>query len=402
MIQSIVYIITSILFIYLALNTLYFFIVAVVGKFYKGPAYEATPNKKKIAVLIPTYKEDNIIVHTARKAVEHNYPGDKFTVFIAADQLQPETIAQLRAIPVNVQEVKFEISSKARSLNKLLNAIPEDEYDIAMVLDADNIMEPGCLEKVNAAFQKGFRAVQTHRIAKNNNTPVALLDAMSEEINNHLFRRGQRALGFSSALIGSGMAFEFKRLKEIYNKPGILGNPACDREVDFEMLRDRTVLEFIDNAYVLDEKVSSREVYERQRMRWLESQIIHLRLFFDKKGGHIPRSKDFWNKLFNNLAAPRLLFLLSFFIIGIIILLQWFTGISILFPATGWWLGLMVMYFLTFVIAIPSSFYNRQTARAIAHIPLLMFSMVKAMLKMNVGRKEFIHTPKTFSQDTPQ
>ena len=160
MIHHILHIIFLVLFVYLSINTLYFFVVAVAGKLYRSPKYAANEKKKRIAVLIPSYKEDHIIVNTARKAAAHDYPKDKFDVFVAADQLQKETIEQLRAIPVNVLEVQFEIGSKARSLNKLLNHIPENDYDVAIILDADNIMMPGTLEKLNDAFQHGFRAVQ--------------------------------------------------------------------------------------------------------------------------------------------------------------------------------------------------------------------------------------------------
>ncbi|HEY4876220.1 MAG TPA: glycosyltransferase, partial [Puia sp.] len=212
MILTIVHIFFLILFIYLAINTLYFFVIAIGGKLYQPVIYQPNPEKKKIAVLIPSYKEDEVILNTALKAKSHNYPAEFFDVFVAADQLKQETIKSLREIPVNVLEVKFEMSSKARSLNELLNHIAEDKYDIAIILDGDNIMMPDCLEKVNASFQKGFRAAQCHRIAKNKNTAVAVLDAMSEEINNNIFRKGQRALGFSSSTIGSGMAFEFKKL----------------------------------------------------------------------------------------------------------------------------------------------------------------------------------------------
>jgi cellulose synthase/poly-beta-1,6-N-acetylglucosamine synthase-like glycosyltransferase len=386
--------------VYLSINTLYFFVVAVAGKLYRSPKYAANEKKKRIAVLIPSYKEDHIIVNTARKAAAHDYPKDKFDVFVAADQLQKETIEQLRAIPVNVLEVQFEIGSKARSLNKLLNHIPENDYDVAIILDADNIMMPGTLEKLNDAFQHGFRAVQAHRIAKNRNTPVAVLDAMSEEINNHIFRRAQRALGFSCNTIGSGMSFEFKKIKEIYNKPGILGNPACDRDVDFEIMKAKVCIEFIEDAYVLDEKVSSKEVYERQRTRWLESQIIHLRLFFDKKSGHIPKTKDYWNRLFVNLIPPRLIFLFTYFFVFLLFLVEYFTHYSILYPSYGWWLLLTFVYLSVFVISIPGSFYNRNTLKAILHVPGLVLSMLRALFKMKVSRKEFLHTPKAFTQDS--
>ena len=204
MLVIILHIIFYILFFYLCASTLYFFIIAIAGKVSRKPSYTIHPDKKRIAILIPSYREDEIIVNTALKAKQHNYPSSHFEVFVAAHHLKNETIEKLRAIPVQVLEVSFELGSKARSLNKLLNMIPEDLYDVAIILDADNIMLPGCLEKVNHAFQNGFRSVQSHRVAKNKNTPVAVLDAISEEINNHLFRRGLRAMGLSATVIGSG------------------------------------------------------------------------------------------------------------------------------------------------------------------------------------------------------
>ena len=144
MLITILNIVFIIIFAYLAINVIYLFVVALAGRFYSPNKYSANPVKKKIAILMPSYKEDHIVVNSSRKAREHDYPQDRFDVFVAADQLKPETIQQLRAIPVNVKEVKFELSSKARSLNALLNSIPESEYEIAIILDSDNIIMPGC------------------------------------------------------------------------------------------------------------------------------------------------------------------------------------------------------------------------------------------------------------------
>jgi cellulose synthase/poly-beta-1,6-N-acetylglucosamine synthase-like glycosyltransferase len=399
MIQIILHIFFLALFIYFSLATIYFFIIAIAGKLYHPVKYGVSADKKRIAVLIPSYKEDEVILSTAQKAIAHDYPRAFFEVFVAADQLRSETIEMLRRIPVNVLEVKFELSSKARSLNKLLNHISADQFDVAIILDGDNIMMPGCLEKVNSAFQKGFRAAQCHRIAKNKNNAVAVLDAMSEEINNNIFRKGQRALGFSASTIGSGMAFEFKKLKDIYNKPGILGNPACDREVDFEIMKADISIEFIDDAYVLDEKVSNRAVYQRQRTRWLESQIIHLKLFFDKKENDVHKTKDYWNRLFFNLAPPRLLFLLSYFLIFLIFMVTYFTKYPILYPPYPYWLGITLLFAFVMIVSVPRSLYSWSTVKAMCYVPLLVFSMVKALFSMKVSRKEFLHTPKVHTGD---
>lgn len=387
-----------ILFIVLAVITIYFFVVSIAGKIYKTPQYSKHPHKKRIAVLIPTYKEDQIILSTAKKASEHLYDGI-FKVFVAADQLKESTIQELRKLPIEVLPVQFEISSKARSLNRLLNHIEEDKWDVALILDADNVMEEGVLEKINHVFQDGFKAAQANRTAKNQNSTVAILDGLSEGINNHLFRKGQRALGFASNTIGSGMAFEFKTLKAIYNKPGILGNPACDREVDFEIMKRDVCIEYIDNAHVYDEKVAQKAVYEKQRTRWFESQIIHLKLFFDPKEQPIPHTKDYYNKLWVNMIPPRLLIILGLMIgvfaafINDIFHFHWIA------PAPLYWYILTLLFAITFTLAIPSKFYHWQTIKALLYVPVLILSVVKAVIKMKVSRKEFVHTPKTFTED---
>jgi cellulose synthase/poly-beta-1,6-N-acetylglucosamine synthase-like glycosyltransferase len=397
MMYTIFHILFIIVFIYAALDVLYLFTAALAGHLKKKPAYIVIPDKKRIAVLITSYKEDEVIIHTAQKASSHNYPPEYFEIFLAADHLQPATIQALNTLNIHVTPVYFETGSKAKSLNNLLNHIPEDKFDIALVLDGDNIMQDGFLEKINAAFHNSFNAVQGHRTAKNKNTAVAILDAISEEINNHLFRKAQRAMGLSSSTIGSGMAFEFKKLREVYNKPGILDNPACDREVDFEMMKAGIVVEYVDDAYVLDEKVSKRQVYQNQRRRWLESQIIHLKLFFSPKEHVKNKTKDYWNKLFINLILPRIIFIALFTFIFCLYLFQHFFNLDILFIPFLGWIILFIFYALSMLLSIPRKLYTVDTLRALIHLPGLLISFLKAALTMNYRRKEFVHTPKSFT-----
>ncbi|HZE84779.1 MAG TPA: glycosyltransferase family 2 protein, partial [Puia sp.] len=221
----VVHILTILLFIYLLSTLSYLFILALAGRFGKMRKYGTHPEKALIAVVIPSYKEDKIIVDTAMQALRHDYPPERFTVTVIADRLQPETVIRLKALPINLVVPSWEKSMKAKSLNAAFQQLPSDHYDLALILDADNIMSPGCLEKVNHAFHSGWKVIQCHRTAKNKNNSVAILDALSEEMNNTIFRRGQRALGLSCALIGSGMAFQFDLLKEIFASPAIQDSP---------------------------------------------------------------------------------------------------------------------------------------------------------------------------------
>lgn len=388
------------LFGFLAVNILYLFVFAMAGKYRNYSPYPIHKEKKKIAVLVPSYREDAVIIHTAHKALEQNYPAERFSVFIAADQLQQDTVNKLRFLPLNVQVMDFQgNSSKAKSLHALINSIDPLEFDIAVVLDGDNVMMAGCLEKVNAAFHAGFRCVQLHRTAKNSNTEMALLDGLSEEINNNIFRNGQRSLGFSSCLIGSGMAFEFELLKSIFNIPSILDNPGEDREVDTILVKQGIEIEYIPDADVYDEKVASEQVFQRQRLRWLEAQQNHINMIISPAYFKGRRDKNFWNRFMINLMPPRVLMIAIFFPVfgaGVVFSLL---GLEMIQPALIWWALLFALLCIALIVSIPKRYMHFGVlAKAFSKLFSTVISLIKALFQMKPKRKEFIHTPKTFTE----
>jgi len=397
MLQTVLHIIFALFFLYLAASVLYLLMLSIAARFRKKIDYSMVAEKKKIAVFIPSYKEDGIIVDTALQASRHFYPSDKFTVIVIADKLQSETVAKLKAIPVEVVEVAFDVSMKSKSLNAALNKFDDKGFDIGMILDADNVMGTDCLEKVNAAFHKGYEVVQCHRTAKNQQTPVALLDAISEEINNNIFRQGQRAMGLPSSLIGSGIAFDYSLLHYIFNLPEIQNNPGEDREIDVQLVIKKMDVEYIEDAYVYDEKVASAAVFERQRVRWLEAQVTHIKGFLQPKLASQRSSRVFLHKFFQCFLLPRLLYIALFGVMLVLLLVQYLFSASFIFPSAEIWIALTVLYFATLLLSIPGRFYTMTTFKAILHIPLLAVSMIKAMLKIKTNRRYFIHTPKTFS-----
>jgi len=386
---SIFHLISWVVFIYLASNTCYLFLIAVCGRLIKVKKYTLADEKYRIAILIPCFREDLIIRDTAEQARAHDYPEDRFTVTVIADKLKQETVEGLRQIPVEVLAV--DLNMKSRSLHAALETQRVIDSDIVMILDADNIMARGCLEKVNAAFHTGLRAVQCHRTAKNKNTSVALLDAMSEEININLFRRGPAVAGLSAAPIGSGMAFETAIIREIFSSAEILENAGEDREIDMQLMVRGIKMEFLDDAFVYDEKVASARVFEKQRIRWLEAQVNHLKRFFDDDIKKAPKTFLFFNKFFQNLLLPRVLTLVVFCLVTCLLGIDYFFQWSLVKPKPDIWIIMMSLYLLTLLISIPRSFYNHQTLIALSRVPVLMFSMVKAVFS-NEKKAERIYT----------
>ncbi len=377
-------------FILLLINILYLFIFAVASLFririlpYKNETY------KKIAVFIPGYKEDNVIVSVAADALRQNYPQDKYEVIVIADSFANETIESLKKMPVTVIEVVFENSTKARALNKAMSIL-SDSYEIAVVLDADNLMAVDFLSQVNDFFaSKPVVAAQGHRVAKNMNTPFAVLDAISEEITNQLFRKGQRVLGFSSSIIGSGVAFDYHFFKEIMLGIDAIGG--YDKELEMRMLRDKHTIYYLPNAYVYDEKVQTASAFSNQRRRWLSSQFHYVRIAFGDavkqlfKTGNL----DYFNKAFQWTLLPRVIILsLVFVLIPIFIVFEQFVFRPYL---TVGWVILFITCILSFMMLVPKRFYNIQTLKAIRWIPQGAFLMFKNFFTLKGANKTFIHT----------
>lgn len=373
------------------LATFYVLFFSVAGLFYKEKKHTSVSKNRKFAVLIPGYKEDGVILDVAADALKQNYPSDAFDVVIIADSFQPETIQLLSAMPLKVIEVQFDKSTKAKALNKAMSLLPDD-YDIALVLDADNLMERDFLTKMNAAFEQDFKVIQGHRTAKNMNTNLAVLDAISEEINNHLFRKGHRAVGLSSAIIGSGMAFDYSFFKSMMLEVKAIGG--FDKEIELKMLKAELKIDYLQNAYVYDEKVQDSHAFTTQRRRWLSAQFH----YFAQDIGSATRdlffkgNVDYFVKAIQFVQPPRIL-LLGLVCIETLLFLIVNSMLGIDISLSQWWLAIFVSCVLAFLFSVPVKFYNKTTFKALMDLPKGMLLMFLSLLKIRGANKQFLHTP---------
>ncbi|MBX9850572.1 MAG: glycosyltransferase family 2 protein [Cytophagaceae bacterium] len=386
-------IVLLIVFIYLGIPALYIFVFAIAGKFGKLRVAPATGIYRKFAVLIPSYKEDEVILDSAKQALNQTYPKDRYDIVVIADSLQPETVQKLKAMPLKVIEVSFDQSTKAKSLNKALEVLPEI-YDYALVLDVDNIMAKDFLEKINATFVRtGVKALQGHRIAKNLNTNFAILDGISEEINNHIFRKGHRVLGLSSGLIGSGMAFDYAYFKEVMATNKAVGG--FDKELELKLLRSRIKIEYVEDALVYDEKVENAEVFQNQRKRWMSAQLHYFRKYFLQGVWHLltKGNVDFFDKAFQQFLLPRVLLLGSIIVLTTAAIVCQFAFDIPLYPGVNLWMMIFFFNIGGLLMAVPDQYYNKRTLNAALSLPKAIVIMFLTLFKLKGANKKFIHTP---------
>ena len=244
-------------------------------------------------------------------------------------------------------------------------------YDAVIVLDADNIVEPEFLEQMNDAYESaGTKAIQAHRMSRNRDTATARLDAIFEEINNSIFRKGHIALGLSAAISGSGMLFEFEWFKRnIMKSHNTVGE---DKELEILLMREGIYVDYFEDIHVYDEKTRQTTDFNNQRSRWpytqLHTLINNLR-FFPK--ALLGRHYDLLDKLIQWMLVPRTIMMsiiLIMSLMGVLGLVLPFINTS---SAIKWWIICSIALF-AFSLATPDYLVDKNWDTDFLRAPLVI------------------------------
>lgn len=375
----------------LLIPVLYVGIFSVASSFRKknNRSNKPLPNRKYL-VLYPAYQEDAVIVQAVETFFKQTYPRAFYDLVVISDHMQPDTNLRLENLSADVILADYENSSKTKAMRLAMRRMEElrRSYDFIVVMDADNLVDPSFLQKINDAFPLDGEmiALQGHRIAKNINTDIALLDAISEEINNTIFREGHNRVGLSASLSGSGMAFDYEWFKTHIFQIGHVGE---DKQIEFFLKLQRVYIRFLDDVYVLDEKIQKMAHFSTQRRRWIATQFVNLAdalraLPHAIVSGNI----NLLNTVFQWMHPPRLI-VLGLTFLGACILS--FLNIGL---AYKWWI-LFGGFCLILFNAVPRRLINKRLFKTVIHLPVLFLVMWVNLFRIRGANKKFIHTEHT-------
>lgn len=387
-------IIDWILFTLLALCVGYLLLYAIASKFYRAPRFPDARTFRRFVVLFPAYKEDRVIASSVRSFLQQDYPQELFDIIVISDQMQDATNEDLRSLPIRLLIADYRDSSKAKALTMAMESVSGEHYDIVAIMDADNLTSPDFLAEINRAFDNGARSVQAHRTGKNMNTDISVLDGISEEINNGIFRSGHNALGLSAALSGSGMAFEAEWFRKNVR---LLETAGEDKELEVLLLRQRIHTTYLPQIPVYDEKTQKEEAIGNQRKRWIAAQFGILRHSLSGLREAVSKGNmDYCDKILQWMLPPRLIQLAGVFGLTFI-----FTVIGVWQAVQGeghewtaaikWWI-LSAAQIMAMLLPIPGRLFDKQLGKAILRIPILALTTFGNLFKLKGAYKKFIHT----------
>ena len=394
-IESIIIILDLLLWIIIAANVMYILFFALASLLPKKEHQSSyISHLPSYLILFPAYHEDAVIINTVKSFLQQDYPKELYQVVVISDNMTQETNEQLSELPITLLQPNFEQSSKAKALQFAISHnensnLKTQTSNYVVLLDADNIVAPNFLSQLSRIARPDI-AIQCHRTAKNADNDIAVLDGLSEEINNSIFRKGHNRIGMSSALIGSGMCFNYHWFKENVSK---LDSAVEDRELEALLMKQGIYIHYAEDIHVMDEKVSNSDNFQRQRLRWMTGQVQALfRMLPFVPKAIINANINYIDKTIQQALIPRSILLVLTPLLALIFTIFDYLSLITHHLSLLKWYIILISLVLSIFIAIPKQLRTKTIIRRILTLPKLVWKMTINILHIKPNNKEFIHT----------
>lgn len=365
------------LFVLVALTVLYLGFYALASLIVRHSDTPKTKRENRFIILIPSYKGGKSLERTVKSILGQSYPQRLFDVTVIADHEDEMTLFHLAQQPITLLTPSFEKSSTTKSLQLAINNLPQFKiYDTVLILEAGDVVENEFLESMNDAYESaGTKAIQAHKLSLNRDTTSARLEAVFEEINNSIFRRGHITIGLSSALASSGMVFDFNWFKEHILAANLTWE---DKMLEAQLLREHIYVDYFDKIHVYNEKVRKAEEFNRQHRNYI---LTHIRTVL-RNFRHMPialfnRQYDLLDKIIQWTLLPRMVMMAIIIFMSVVC-----PAISIA-AAFKWW-GLIAVILFVFALGTPDYLVDDKWDSTFMKLPVIVFSSL--LEKFKIGR----------------
>ena len=252
-------------------------LVAFLGRPARPPDGACT---RRFAILVPAHNEQLLLGRLLENVQQIAYPKDRFDTFVVADNCDDGTAALALARGARVYE-RFNrvLQGKGHALCWLLQNIREEGhvYDAFVVLDADSVVSPNFLRRMDARLAAGSQVIQAYYSVLNSaDSPVAALRYAALAALHYLRPLGRSVLGLSCGLKGNGMCFSAPILDRFDWQWFTL---AEDVEFHLALVRAGIRVDFASEATVLADMPVTLEQAESQNARWERGRLEFLRSY---------------------------------------------------------------------------------------------------------------------------
>ncbi|MBQ7349232.1 MAG: glycosyltransferase family 2 protein, partial [Clostridia bacterium] len=242
--------------------------------------FKPTENKHKYALCVPARNEEKVIKNFLESVAHQDYPLDKLTVFVVADNCTDNTANIEREFKENgLKVVVYEHynpdeRTKGFALRYLFDVIERDygreNFEGYFIFDADNVINQNYITKMNEAFEEGNKIIVSFRNSKNLNQNWISFGYAMHWLRTCLTEsRGKSVLKQACRVQGTGILFANELVKDGWIHTGLTE----DRAFCTDAVVKNYKLSYCDEAIFYDEQPCKLKVALRQRLRWAKGHL---------------------------------------------------------------------------------------------------------------------------------
>lgn len=246
--------------------TLYFAVIAAFALVRRRRYPQAAP-QTRFAVVAAARNEEAVIGNLIFSILQQDYPADMRDVYVVPNNCTDFTEAAARAAGAEILPCLGPVSCKGDALHYAFAQLRDRGYDAFLVFDADNVLEPDYLARMNDAFASGAMVCKSRTRAGNPSASgIAGCYGLYNEIFDLIWNRPRAACGLSSKLVGSGFGFR----REVLDALGGWNTVTIAEDAEFAAQCAQAGFRvcWVPDAVNYDEEPTGFLLSLRQRRRW--------------------------------------------------------------------------------------------------------------------------------------
>ncbi len=229
----------------------------------------------KYAVIVSARNEEKVIGQFIDSVKKQDYPSDKVTIFVVADNCTDNTAKVARENgAICYERHDTEHCTKGYALQYLFKCIDKDygtgSFEAYILFDADNLLKRDFIKSMNDAFDSGEKIVTSYRNTKNLDSGfVSATYALHWIRSSRFISRARSFLGVTTWVQGCGFLFANELIKDGWNFTSLTEDRAFSIDAVIKGYR----IVYQHEAEFYDEQPTSVKISMRQKIRWAKGHL---------------------------------------------------------------------------------------------------------------------------------
>lgn len=222
--------------------------------------------KHKFKILVACRNEEDVIASLIESINNQNYPKDMYELCVIPNNCTDNTRDIAVKLGARVIDCQGNTRCKGDALRYAFSLLSAEEFDSYIVFDADNVVHPNFLMRMNDACSEGFRVAQGYRDSKNpSDNWISGSYSIYYWMQNFFFNKSRMNVRASASINGTG----FMVKKEVIDKQGF-NTITLTEDIEFtaQCAINNIRIAFVEDAITYDEQPVSWTASWKQRKRW--------------------------------------------------------------------------------------------------------------------------------------